>query len=611
MPGRVHDTAEKDNELSELAARIGVSLRAGSLVQSGSVMDQLADLQRRYDRLKLLYDVSNTLHSSLDAQEALQLIVGEAVRLTRATSGSVALLSPTSHALTIEAAYGLPDKAVDFAMPVSEGLTGWVARHGQAVRVADVRQDKRYVAVRPEVRSELAVPLEVNGEIRGVINVDSDRESAFGEEDELLLRELAGQAARVIQHTWLYESIRFKARMFESLVTVSQSINSALNLDDALRAITREACVLMKSRMSSLLLLDATGQWLDLRASFGAGREYIGKPRLSVEESLVGVVIRRRKPMQVEDVRTSSRYQNLNVARREGLVSLLSVPLLFRSNAIGVLNVYTDRSYTFSNEEVRILAALAELSALAIEKARLYERVVDVEEQLRQNEKLSALGLLAAEVAHEIRNPLTVMKMLFHSLDLKFGPDDPRRKDAEIMGEKMDHLNKIVEQILDFARTTEPNLTPVDVNQLISDLALLVRHKLTNQNIRFEHRLDPNLPPLSADAAQLEQAFLNLTLNAVEAMADGGSLTISTRALRVPRQAPAPTHLYIEFTDTGAGMTREIRRRVLDSLLSTTKQKGTGLGLAIVRRVIEAHRGKLSIRSVPGRGTTMSILLPL
>lgn len=574
-------------------------------------MDQLADLQRRYDRLKLLYDVSNTLHSSLDAQEALQLIVGEAVRLTRATSGSVALLSPTSHALTIEAAHGLPDKAVDFAMPVSEGLTGWVARHGQAVRVADVRQDKRYVAVRPEVRSELAVPLEVNGEIRGVINVDSDRESAFGEEDELLLRELAGQAARVIQHTWLYESIRFKARMFESLVTVSQSINSALNLDDALRAITREACVLMKSRMSSLLLLDATGQWLDLRANFGAGREYVGKPRLSVEESLVGVVIRRRKPMQVEDVRTSSRYQNLNVARREGLVSLLSVPLLFRSNAIGVLNVYTDRSYTFSNEEVRILAALAELSALAIEKARLYERVVDVEEQLRQNEKLSALGLLAAEVAHEIRNPLTVMKMLFHSLDLKFDPDDPRRKDAEIMGEKMDHLNKIVEQILDFARTTEPNLTPVDVNQLISDLALLVRHKLTNQNIRFEHRLDPNLPALSADAAQLEQAFLNLTLNAVEAMTDGGSLTISTRALRVPRQAPAPTHLYIEFTDTGSGMTREIRRRVLDSLLSTTKQKGTGLGLAIVRRVIEAHRGKLSIRSVPGRGTTMSILLPL
>ena len=106
---------------------------------------------------------------------------------------------------------------------------------------------------------------------------------------------------------------------------------------------------------------------------------------------------------------------------------------MFAGQAIGTLSVYTGQPYNFSNEEIRILCALAELSAIAIEKARLYERVVDVEEQLRQNEKLSALGLLAAEVAHEIRNPLTVMKMLYHSLDLKFPDGDPRAKDARII----------------------------------------------------------------------------------------------------------------------------------------------------------------------------------
>ena len=573
--------------------------------------DELAELRQRYERLKLLYDVSMTLHSSLDAQEALQLIVTEAVRLTRASSGSVALLNPTSNALVIAASHGLPEEAMELALPVTEGLTGWVARQGKSVRVSDVRKDRRYVVVRPEVRSELAVPLEVNDEVRGVINVDSDREGAFSEGDESLLQELARQAAKVIQHTWLYEQIRFKARMFESLVSISQAINSTLNLDDALRAITREACVLMGSKMSSLLLLDESREWLDLRASFDAGADYVGKPRLSAAESLVGVVMRRKKPLQVENVQTSSRYQNVDVARREGLVSLLSVPLMFNGEAIGVLNVYTGESYTFSNEEIRILTALAELSALAIEKARLYERVVDVEEQLRQNEKLSALGLLAAEVAHEIRNPLTVMKMLFHSLDLKFPTGDPRGRDAEIVREKMDHLNKIVEQILDFARTTEPNLGPVNVNQLISDLALLVRHKLTNQNIRFEQRLEENLPELSADAAQLEQAFLNLTLNAVEAMADGGTLMITTKTTRPPRTSSVSKHVQIEFTDTGEGMTREVRDHVLASLLSTTKKKGTGLGLAIVRRVVEAHRGKLKIRSTPGKGTTMTITLPL
>jgi signal transduction histidine kinase len=574
-------------------------------------VNELADLQQRYEQLKLLYEVSNVIHSSLDPQEALRLIVDEAVRLTRASSGSVALVNPTSQLLEIEASHGLPGNAASLKLRVGEGITGWVTRHGQAARVGDVHKDPRYVELRADVRSELAVPLHVQGEVRGVINVDSDRENTFDENDQQLLEKLAAHAAQVIHNTWLYEQIRFKARMFESLVSMGQTINSTVGLDDALRAITREACTLMNSKMSSLLLLDEGGEWLDLRASHGAGHDYLHKPRLGAEESLVGVVIRRKKPLQVADVQTSSGYQNVEVARREGLVSLLSVPLMFGGTAIGVLNVYTAQPYTFSNEEMRILSALAALSAIAIEKARLYERIVDVEEQLRQNEKLSALGLLAAEVAHEIRNPLTVMKMLFHSLNLQFPANDPRGKDAQIVREKMDHLNKIVEQILDFARTTEPNLSAVNVNQIISDLALLVRHKLTNQNIRFEQQLGDDLPQISADAAHLEQAFLNLTLNAVEAMAAGGTLTIATKAVRLPRGSVAPTHVQIEFRDTGAGMTPEIRDRVLDSLLSTTKQKGTGLGLAIVRRVVEAHRGKLKIRSTPGRGTTMVITLPV
>lgn len=573
--------------------------------------DELADLQQRYARLKLMYDVSHVIHSSLDPQEALQLIVGEAVRLTKASSGSVVLMNPTTQLLEIQASHGLPEAASALRLRVGEGITGWVARHGKTALVPDVRRDPRYVAVRAEVRSELAVPLEVRGEVRGVINVDSDREAAFTEADQELLEALSREAARVVHNTWLYEQLRFRARMFETLVNVSRTINSTLSLDDALQAITREAALLMQAKTCSLLLLDATGEWLDLRASHGAGPAYINKPRLSVAESAIGVVIRRRKPLQIENVQTSPLYQNVSVARAEGLVSLLSVPLSFADETIGVLNIYKGATFTFSNEEVRILSALAELSAIAIAKARLYERIVEVEEQLRQNEKLSALGLLAAEVAHEIRNPLTVMKMLFHSLDLQFGPSDPRTKDAEIMGAKMDHLNKIVEQVLDFARSTEPRLTPTNVNQLIDDLGLLVRHKFKNQNVVFHRSLAPELPLVMADAAQLEQAFLNLSLNAVEAMPNGGTLEITTKPLQSSRHASGPTHVAISFKDTGAGMTAEMREHALSSLLNTTKPKGTGLGLAIVRRVVETHRGKLRIRTAPGRGTTITLVLPL
>jgi len=565
----------------------------------------------RYERLQLLYQVSNVIHSTLEPQEALQLIVSEAVRLMHASSGSVVLINPTSGLLEIHASQNLPSAATRLKLRVGEGITGWVARTGKPARVGDVTRDPRYVMARRSVRSELAVPLEVNGETRGVLNMDSDRADAFTTEDQELLQELAVQAAKVIQNTWLYEQLRLKAHLFESLASVSRTINSTLNLDEALQAITREAGVLMHARTCSLMMLDESREWLDLRASYGAGEAYINKPRLAVGDSLLGVVVRRKKPMQVTNVQESSRYQHVEVARCEGLVSLLSVPLIFAGQAIGTLSIYTGRPYSFSNEEISILSALAELSAIAIEKARLYERVVDVEEQLRQNEKLSALGLLAAEVAHEIRNPLTVMKLLYHSLDLKFPAGDPRAKDARIIDAKIEHLNKIVEQILAFARTTEPKLVPVNLNELVDELGLLVRHKLANQNIRLVRQLQPDLPVVMGDAPQLEQVFLNLILNAAGAMPGGGTLTVESKAIHLPRSNLRATHVTVEFKDTGGGMSKEVQKRAFTAVLSTTKAKGTGLGLAIVGRIIETHHGNVRIKSQIGSGTTIRITLPV
>ncbi len=571
----------------------------------------LEKVRGRCERFELLYQVSQVLHSTLEPQEALQLILREAVRLTRASSGSVVLINPKTQFLEIHAAHGLPSHASDLKLKVGEGITGWVARTGKPARVAEVSADPRYIMVQSSVQSELAVPLEVNGELRGVLNVDSSQRAAFTEEDQALLEELAVLAARAIHNTWLYEQLRLKTRLLEALISVGQAINSALDLDEALQVITREACLLMGGKMCSLLLLDEKRDWLDLRSSYGAGASYIAKPRLSVAESLVGIVVRRGKPIQVENVQTSNRYQRVDVARQEGLVSLLSVPLVYQADPIGVLSVYTSELHAFSNEEVRTLSMLAELSAIAIERARLYQRVVDLEEHLRRSEQLSAVGLLAAEVAHEIRNPLAVMKMMFHSLDLQFPSGDPRARDAQVMREKMDHLNRIVEQILDFSRGSEPRPGPVNVNQLLEELLLLVRHKLHQHGIKVALQLEPLVPLLMADSSQLAQAFLNLTLNAVEAMPDGGELTIRTRTVRLSRGSQRMTHLAVVISDTGCGMTPEQRNRAFTSLLGTTKPRGTGLGLMIVARVVEAHRGKVSIASRPGKGTTFTVVLPI
>jgi len=582
--------------------------RDGIMADATREVTDLAELKARYERLRLLHEVSTVIHSTLEPHRALELIVSEAVKVMRATSGSIVIVNPTTGFLEIQASVGLSPDGVNLKLRVGEGITGWVARTGKAARVGDVRTDPRYIRARDHVISELAVPFEI-AEGRGVLNVDSDRADAFTEADEQLLRDLAIQASSVIRNTWLYEQIRIKARWFEALFNVGQTITSTLNLDDALKVITRQACELMSAKMCSLLMLDESREWLDLRASYGAGPAYIKKPRLSVAESALGTVVRRRKPLQIPNVQASSHYQNIEIARRENLISLLSVPLLFRDQTIGALSVYTAQSHSFSNEEVRVLAALAQLSGIAIEKARLYERIVDMEEQLRNNEKLSALGLLAAEVAHEIRNPLTVIKMLFHSLDLQFEADDPRTRDVEVMREKMEHLNKIVEQILDFARSADPTFAPVSVNAVVEDLGLLTRHKLTNQNIELIRKLDAKQPQVMADGTQLEQVFLNLTLNAVEAMPDGGSLTIATRALEAADPDSAP-RVQIEFRDTGHGMTQAQCDKIFKSLLTTTKRKGAGLGLAIVSRIIQAHHGTIEVKSRKNRGSTFTITLP-
>jgi signal transduction histidine kinase len=568
--------------------------------------NELTKLKARHERLALLHETSKAADAALNPAQAMEVVLRAAARATGASAGFIALLNPTTGFLEIEASAGLPAPAAERKLRVSEGIVGWVTRTGKAARIADVAGDPRYVPLRPQARSQLAAPLDVGGHVRGVLCVLADRTGAFNAASEDLLLALAGEAAEVIHRAWSFEQLRLKARLFETLARVSQTINSTLSLDDALNGITREACALMRAKMCSLMLLDETRQWLDLRASHGAGTAYLHKPRLNADESLLGVVVRRQKPLQIANVQTSGRYQNVDVARQEGLVALLSVPLVSSGQAVGVLSVYRAEPYVFSNEEVQILTAFAELSAVAISRTRLYERVVEVEEQLRQNEKLSALGLLAAEVAHEIRNPLTVMKLLYHSLDLRFPPNDPRAKDAAILGQKIEHLNRIVERILALARTGEPKSEPVDVNQLLDELSLLVRHKLKQHHVELARRFTPNLPPVRGDATQLEQAFLNLTLNAVEAMPQGGTLTLATLL-----RGAAPRQLVVEFSDTGGGMTDTQRRAAFTSVLKTTKRKGTGLGLAIVQRVVEIHRGRVEIKSRRGHGTVVRLLLPI
>ena len=285
---------------------------------------------------------------------------------------------------------------------------------------------------------------------------------------------------------------------------------------------------------------------------------------------------------------------------------MLAVPLLFEGEAIGALGVFTDKPHRFNNDEKRLLGALASLAAVAIQNSRLYARMFQSEESLRKNERLTTLGLLAAEIAHEIRNPLTVIKLLYGNLNLDFQADDPRRKDTRVISEKLDQLEAIVTRVLNFARAPSSLHSRWPVAEIIEDTIVLIRLKLAQGKIHL--RFQPPGPSLIVDGnkGQLQQVLLNLLLNAMQVMPDGGEI-----AIRCAMEDRNGTPLVnIDIADTGRGIPNAIRDRIFDSFLSG-RPDGTGLGLAIVERILLSHHGAIAVLATSGRGTTMRVTLPL
>jgi two-component system sensor histidine kinase HydH len=224
------------------------------------------------------------------------------------------------------------------------------------------------------------------------------------------------------------------------------------------------------------------------------------------------------------------------------------------------------------------------------------------EEQLRRADRLSALGELSAGMAHEIRNPLGSIKGAVEILRDDYGPEDAKYEFIQILLKETDRLNHIVQEFLGFARPKQPEFQQADLNQAIESVLTLTALEAKKAGVNIEKRLDPSIGMRSLDVSLLRQAFLNLVLNAIQAMDHGGVLTVAS-ALR-------GDSIEITIADTGKGISEENRKKLFSPFF-TTKKNGTGLGLAITYRIIENHRGTIDVASRPGKGTTFSVKLPI
>lgn len=239
------------------------------------------------------------------------------------------------------------------------------------------------------------------------------------------------------------------------------------------------------------------------------------------------------------------------------------------------------------------------------------EELQYIHQQLLQTEKLAALGKLAASVAHEINNPLTGVLTYIKLMQKKLQSVQENQNLQKfqsyltVMEKETERCATIVKNLLDFARKREPSFKEgVDVNAVLEDAISLVSNKLTLQNVTLEREFS-DLPPITADPGQLRQAFLNLLLNAIEAIQDSSGV-VEVRTSFSERD----NSVIVEISDTGVGIKEEDLQRIFDPFF-TTKEKGTGLGLSVVYGIVNSHRGQISVKSKVGQGTTFTIKLPV
>lgn len=311
----------------------------------------------------------------------------------------------------------------------------------------------------------------------------------------------------------------------------------------------------------------------------------------------------------------------------ERLNSSLIIPLFFKKQLIGFIALGEKKSgLSYTSRDVKLLKLLANQSAIAIENALAFKLVEDYAKKLEKTnkelkdaqaqlvhaEKMSAIGQLAAGVAHEIRNPLNIIEGARYYISTYMMD----KENAEVVGEyleyikhEIDRTNRLIDSLLKFSKAEPPYFEKVNINSVLENVVILVRKQLSDNRIALTLRLDETLPTIMADPNQLWQVFINIILNAVQAMPKGGDLTVETSNRWEEFAGGDSSHIYIHFRDTGVGIDKEDITKIFDPFF-TKKDMGTGLGLSIAYKIIEKHKGRIIVESEKGSGTIFTIELP-
>jgi signal transduction histidine kinase len=396
-----------------------------------------------------------------------------------------------------------------------------------------------------------------------------------------------------------------------------------LDIDEILKVVLEGLTKNIGFDRARLYMVNKKRNTLECKMAVGIDEEKIKgiTLRLDPEDSVVARSVFEKKPFIISDAKQDPRINPL-LREKFGLHSLLVVPLMAKEKALGAITAdFIEPHKNITKETLESVMAFAQQAGLAIHNASMYQELKafsrqmeekiqkttadlrKTEAQLIRSEKFAALGQLAAGIAHEIRNPLTSINILIHSLTEKLPTENSQWEDLKVIEEEILRINEIVDQFLRFAKPASPLFEKADLIPIFEETFQLARPQIERGKISVRKEFEP-LPFITVDKEQIKQVILNLLINAIQAMPGGGELSMSTQFSK--------NGYWVELTiqDSGIGIPPEDLDKLFDPFFST-KEGGMGLGLSIAHRIVDQHRGKIEVESNPGKGTRFTISLPV
>ncbi len=351
----------------------------------GRASRSVQDVRKELD---VLHRITESISANLDMDRVLSGIVQMGVEVAQADACLIYLLDETRQELVLRASSLPHPKLIGrVALAIGEGVTGWVARENKTVAISkNAWNDPRFMAFSklPEDRFQafLSVPIASKGGIIGVVNVHHRKPHKHSPREIAMLTTIGRQVGGAIENAMAHESIQRKVIQLETLARVSHTIAFGHYLEDILNLIVMLTAGMLGSKVCSIMTLDASSEKLDVVATQSLSPAYRAKESVRVGESISGRAVRERHPIFIEDVRRDPDYRFPDLAKTEGLCSLLCMPIRAKDRILGVINVYTATLHRFTQEETSILETIAHQAAVAIENTRLMERAAAMQESL-------------------------------------------------------------------------------------------------------------------------------------------------------------------------------------------------------------------------------------